>query len=73
MKKLTLAVLMVFGVSGMAAAAEQSDAESNHQCVYQGQVYGIGSPISVEGKTLICVQKQNRMTWVDESVAGHYL
>lgn len=64
---------MVLGVSGMAAAAEQSDAESKNQCVYQGQVYGIGSPISVGGKTLICVQKQNRMMWLDESVADNYL
>ncbi|EJA4108384.1 DUF1496 domain-containing protein, partial [Salmonella enterica] len=46
---------------------------SKNQCVYQGQVYGIGSPISVGGKTLICVQKQNRMMWLDESVADNYL
>lgn len=53
MKELILTGLIAVGASGLAAAAEQSDPESKSQCVYQGQVYGIGSPISAGGKDLI--------------------
>jgi len=73
MKKLKFSLLMVLGVSGFAIAAEQTDAEKKSLCVYQGQTYGVGSPISVGGKDLICVRKNGDMRWLPEREAQAYL
>lgn len=73
MNKLTVTGLVFLSFSGLAVAAEQAEPESKSQCVYQGQVYGIGAPVQVNGKTIICVRKNNQMKWLSEDEAQHYL
>ncbi|ARX36683.1 MULTISPECIES: DUF1496 domain-containing protein [Enterobacterales] len=68
-----LTCLIIFGLSALTATAAESDTENNNQCVYQGQSYGIGSPINIDGHSYICVKKANKMMWLPAIDAQRYL